>query len=44
MVRRICYRLGSSTEVPRRPNMGSSLHPDTGLTHTRIENARGVEL
>jgi hypothetical protein len=43
-MRRICYRLDSSTEVLRRPNTGSSLHPDTRLTRTRVENARGVEL
>jgi hypothetical protein len=45
MVRRICYPLGfSSTEFPRRPNTGSSLHPDTRLTRNRVESARGVEL
>jgi hypothetical protein len=30
-------------EFLRRPNTGSSLHPDTRLARNRVESARGVE-
>jgi hypothetical protein len=44
MARRTCYRLGSSTELPRRPNTGGSLRPETRLTRARVPRSKNIDV